>query len=377
MTANDAGWKEVGRASCALAAIALLMWPGSAFAAWFGQALKARLSLVPIVLDYELPGHPNELGRGHAGAIGTGTLVWSYDDFVELEAGVLARLPFAQNFSEETDAFPLLAVTVAPFGPWLRLRLGWLDAEHGHHPAVLDQDRYRYGRPYQELYNRSIEVERDVGEDPFLPVENGFQLKAAVPYVSAEVYLDWQLLETAAHREKFAVGVLGRFESPFGDAGFEYRLVHYGGQLFTKVREGFDPKRVPTTLAAFVKPRLEIEWFRGELFGAFLHGRAPETHYGFEAGADVTLFSIGRLGYRVWLPKGGRAVRISEDGDPVYAGPRSHRAIIGLSGKYGAAELSGRLDLVFAEGADKVQYLTVTTLSFTWEPLIFADLRYP
>jgi hypothetical protein len=371
MTAKNGEWKRwIG------AAIALL-WPLRAEAADLGQALKARVVLEPIVLDYELPGHPNQIGRGHAGVIAAGSLVWSYDDFVEVEAGAMVRFPFALDFDEELGAFPIVAVTVAPFGPWLTLRLGSIDPDHGHHPALLDEDRYAYGRPYEELYNRSIEVVRDVGDDPFLPVENGFSLRAVTEYVRAEVYLDWQLLETEAHREKFAVGVLARFESEWGDAGFDYRLVHYGGQLFTRVREGPDPKRVPSGLTAFVQPRLTIDWFEGELFGAFVFGRAPEAHHGFEVGADVTLFSIGRLGYRLWLPDGNEARFISEDGDPIYSGPRSHRAIIGLSGRYGAAELSGRLDLVFADGADKVQYLTVTTLTFTWEPLIFADIRYP
>jgi hypothetical protein len=371
MTAMNRGWKAM------IVGVATAMSVSRAEASQFGQALKGRVLLNAIVLDYELPGHPNQIGRGHAGTIGSGALVWSYDDFVTVEAGVLARLPFANDFSRETDAFPLLAIEVAPFGPELTLRLGSLEIDHGHHPALLDEDRYAYGRPYEELYNRSIDVVREVGEDPFLPVENGFQLRAAYEWIRAEVYLDWQLLETEAHREKFAVGVLGRFESKWLDAGFDYRLVHYGGQLFTKVREGFDPKRVPNGLAAFLKPRLEVDWFKGELWGAFVYGRAPDAHFGFEAGADVTLFSLGRLGYRVWLPKSGDAKVIAEDGDPIYAGPRSHRAIVGLFGTYGAVELSGRLDLVFAEGSDKVQYLTVTMLRFLWEPVIFADLEYP
>lgn len=367
---------------------AAFLFAGTAEAAapaeW-GQALRARLRLVPIVLDYELPGHPRELGRGHAGTIGTVGLVWSVDRFLTVEAGVLARIPFAQDFAEETDAFPQIALTLWPFGPNLSLRLGALDIHHGHHPAVLDEARYAYGRPYQELYNRSIEVERDVGEDPFLPVENGFQLRAAVDYLSAEVYLDWQLLETLAHREKFAVGVLGRFESKWVDAGFEYRLVHYGGQLFTAKREGFDPKRQPTTLAARLKARpLILDYVTVELAGAFIHGRvvqAPEepesAHWGVEAGADVLLFQVARLGYRAWLPKQNVARYVSEDGDPVYAGPRSHRATVGLFGKYGIAELSGRLDLIFADGADKVQYQTLTTLTFVWEPLLFTNFDYP
>ncbi len=384
MTANDRGGKGPDRRGAhahlalVLFPLALVLWPGRAEAFDEGQALRARLLFRPLLLDYELPGHPNEVGRGHAGTVGTASLIWSYDAFLEIEGGVLFRLPFALDFDEEAGAFPILALTLAPFGPPLTLRFGSLDIHHGHHPAVLDEDCYAYGRPYQELYNRSIDVVRDVGRDPFLPVENGAQLRAVFDHVRAEAYLDWQLLETKAHREKFAVGTLARFDSRWLDAGFDYRLVHYGGQLFTKVRAGFDPKRVATTLAVFVKPRpLALDWLTVELWGAFIYGKAPESHYGFEVGGDVTLFGIGRLGYRAWRPEQKRARFVSEDGDPVYSGPRSHRAIIGLFGRYGVAELSGRLDLVFAEGSHEVEYLTVSTLTFVWEPVIFTNVHYP
>jgi hypothetical protein len=348
----------------------------------WGQALHARGILEPMVIDYELPGHPREVGRGHTGTIGRLSLVWTYDEHITIEAGALGRLAFAHNFAEEADAFPILAVTLRPFGPWLALRLGSLDIRHGFHHAILDEDLYAYGRPYQEAYNRTLvpSSARDLGGDPFLPVESGASIKADLWDIKAELYLDWQLLETEAHREKFAVGVLGAYEGRFLDAGFQYRLVHYGGQLYTQLRPGVDPKRQPTTLAAYVTPKVTLEWLRLEAPITFVQGRAVQTrggieegHRGLEVGADAWLFDTVRFGYRAWLPERGEAGSVSEDADPIYNGPRSHRAILGMVNELGPATLSGRLDLVFAEGSSKLQYLTVTTVTFKFEPAIFVD----
>lgn len=364
--------------------------PAQAETSW-GQALHLIGELRPTLVDYELPGHPRQVGRGHTGTIGTLALRWTYEERIRIEAGVLARLAFAHDFQDELGAFPLLSVTLTPFGPWASLRLGSLNIRHGFHPAVLDEDRYAYGRNYEETYNRSLvpEARQDLGGDPFMPVESGAQLVVDLEPIHAELYLDWQLLETTEHREKFAVGVLAEYRGHWVDAGFHYRLVHYGGQQFTQLVEarrlGLDAKRQPTSLAAFITPKpLHLGPLRLELPVTFLQGRLVQTpggreasHRGLELGADVWLYDALRLGYRVWLPKDGVALDISEDGDPTYSGPRSHRATVQLVSVYGPAELSGRLDLVFAEGSDKVQYLTVTTLTFRFEPELWVDTPLP
>ena len=106
-------------------------------------------------------------------------------------------------------------------------------------------------------------------------------------------------------------------------------------------------------------------------------GERESTHFGFEAGLDAELFDLVTLGYRIWLPDGNQAKWLAEESEPVYAGPRSHRARVALFQDLGLVKIDGRLDLVFADGADKVQYLTVTSISLVWDALLFTDSPLP
>lgn len=357
----------------------------------FGEALVLSATLRPTLFDTDYPGHPRAVARGHAGTIGTLGLTWQYDRHLAVEVGVLGRLPFAVDFEDEADAFPLLAVVVSPF-EGLKMRFGALDIRHGFHPAIVDEPRYGYARNYEELYNRGIPdtAARDLGGDPFLPVENGAQLLADIDDLHAEVFLDWQLLETIEHREKFAVGVLGEYDGRWLAAGFQYRLVHYGGQLFTQAepirRMGLDPKRQPTTLAVYVTPRplAFLDDVDLELPVTFVQGRVnqvpgePESsHRGLEVGANVVLYDMLTLGWRGWFPEDGVARYVSEDGDAIYAGPRSHRARVGLTTKFDIVEVSGVLDLVFAEDTPKLWYRTVTVVTLRWDAVLMADVEQP
>lgn len=358
----------------------------------FGDALRFRVDVRPTLLDYELPGHPRLVGVGHVGVVGDAVLDWTLHPRVTVGVGVRGRLPFAFDVGEEAAALPVFYVALKPLASDLAtLRFGTLDHDHGHHPALLDQARYGYARPVPDNYNRGIldAAQRTFGHEFFLPAEHGGQLILQTGGLRAEVYLDWQLLETAEHREKFAVGVLAAYTHRWGDASFQYRLVHYGGQRFSQrdpIRAmGLDEKRQPTTLVVTLAPRpVKLDWLEITLPAAFVNGRVNQTpgasessHWGVEVGLDARLFSLVRLGYRLWLPDGNTAAFVSEDGDPVYAGPRSHRAILGLSQTIGPAEIEGRLDLVFADGADKVQYLTVTTVRFQWEWWLFRSAEAP
>lgn len=344
-----------------------------------GRALQLDVLLRPQLLDYEVPGHPLQVGESQVGLVLRPVLVYEHDRFLRLEAGALLRWAFAQDWDSELGAFPHAAVVLTPFGPELSLRLGSLDLRHGFHPGVLDETRYAYGRPYQRTYNQSLvpAARRDLGGDPALPVENGAQLVARVGGLSAEVYFDWQFVDTVEHREKFAVGVLGAYANRWLELGVQYRLLHYGGQQFTAVdrlrSSGLDPKRQPTTLAVVLRLKpLRIGPLSFELPLAFLHGRMiqrpgePERqHFGLEPGLDVVGFDSIRLGYRLWLPDGQEARFLSEDGDPVYSGPLSHRISLESRLSFGVVDLAGRLDVVVPEGG-----ATVQTLS-----LLFAEVR--
>lgn len=353
------------------------------------RSLVLRTEVMPVVLDYELPGHPNTRGRGHVGIVSRAALRWTHDEYFSLEAGAMLRVPFAHDFWEELGALPILSLLLHPFGEHVLLRFGTLDDRHGYHPAIVDEDRYRYGRNYQESYNRSIvpEAARDLGGDPFMPAEHGMQLKVMSELFHGEVFLDWELLETEEHREKFAFGILAGITHRYVDFDAQFRLVHYGGELFTKgdpIRFAqLDPVRQPIAFgfAATLKPPLiEIEGvLRFELPLAFMRGRIaqspgaePTSHYGFEVGAEAVILEAGRVAYRAWLPNAQQPGFISEDSDPVYSGRRSHRIRLALATTHGDVELSGRLDLLKADGAAKIQYETVTVLTFRYEPVLWS-----
>lgn len=345
-----------------------------------------RLALVvelePIILDYELPGHPNTVGRGHVGAIARGVVRWEPHDMVRLELGVTGRLPFALDVGNQAAALPIFAIEARPYGDALRMRFGSLDTKHGYHPALADEPRLSYGRNIEETYNRFIpeEAAREIGGDPFAPGEHGAQLIAATELARLEIFLDWQLLETAEHREKFNFGMLGEIRSRWIDVGLQFRLTHYGGQLFTKSdplrNTGLDPVRQPETMGVQVVAHpLVTNVVSIDIPAAFVGGhmrqdRTPEEswHYGFEIGADVRLFEAGLVGYRRWQPRGGDAGYVSEDSEPVYSAGASHRVVLGLDQRFGPLSVDGRLSLVVADATPQnIQYLAVTRVTYRFE----------
>jgi len=346
--------------------------------------LSAAFAVMPVLLDYELPGHPNTLGRGHVGAIAEGRLIWGPHPQVDLELGVIGRLPFALDLEDEPTALPILAIVARP-APGLSLRFGSLDPRHGYHPALLDEPRFAYGRNVEEAYNRFIPAEaaRELGTALFPPAEHGAQLVAEAELVRAELFLDWQLLETEAHREKFHFGVLGEVRTRWLELGLQFRLTHYGGQLFTKgdpLRNAqLDPVRQPETAAIVARLLpLRIDWLRVVVPLALIGGHLrqdradPERwHWGFEAGLDTILFDALTIGYRAWLPRDGEAGFLAEDSEPVYNQGTAHRLHLALSQRFGDLTIDGALDLVVPEAAsDKVQYLTVTRVRYAFDVAI-------
>jgi hypothetical protein len=301
------------------------------------------------------------------------------------------RWAFAQDFESELGAFPHAALVFTPFGPQISLRFGSLDIHHGFHPGVLDETRFAYGRDYERSYNRTIvpAARRDLGGDPFLPVENGVQIVARAGGFRTEAFLDWQLTDTIEHREKFAVGLLGSYRSRWLELGVQYRVVHYGGQEFTSVdqlrEDGLDPKRQPSTLAVNLRLKpLVLGPLALELPLSFLHGRMIQTpgedsriHFGIEPGLDIWALDMLRLGYRLWLPDGDQARFLSEDGDPVYSGPLSHRISIETRLTVGVVDLIGRLDLVVPKESDTVQTLSLFYAEVRIEPELWNSRPLP
>jgi hypothetical protein len=349
-----------------------------------GAQLSATLALEADLLDYGLPKHPRAKGSGHLGAIVRPSLFFRPSSAIEIEAGATIRLPFAIDFDEELGARPVLALRLDPF-PNVRLTFGSLEVEHGLHPGVFDEDRARYARDLERAYNSSLrpEAARALGGDPFMPAQQGASLLTLFGPFRGEAFLDWQLLETIEHREKFAFGALAKIDLGLVAVSGDLYVAHYGGELFT-ARDplratGLDPKRQPISLALTGALRLlEIDSFDIELFGSVLAGHAIQSpgerarwHSGSELGLELRAFEGALFAYRLWLPRGGDPGVISEEGDPIYRGGSAHRATIGLVQEIGDVSIEGRLDLVFPVGSNAVQYLAVTLVRYRLELLLW------
>ncbi|MEE2901767.1 MAG: hypothetical protein VYC39_05525 [Myxococcota bacterium] len=342
--------------------------------------LEAQLAIRPTILDYELPGHPNTLGRGHVGVISEATLRYTPNPYVLIGAGVIGRLAFALEQDEYAQALPIFYAEARPTGmKHFFMRFGTLRMQHGYHPAVIDEARHQISRNIAETYNRSIPTEARRSSVPrqALPLEHGAQIVYQKSGFRGEMFLDWQLLETDDPREKFNFGILAEYDQKWMKANLQFRLTHYGGQLFTQgdpIRFAqLDPVRQPETMAVVIHGRpVVLQNFVFELVAGAIAGhmiqeplQAEEWHYGIEVGAQLKLYSSLELGYRYWFPRDSKAGFVSEDSEPTYNQGTSHKLMIGLNQNIGGIKIDGSLSLVVPEdNPDKIQYLAVTRVSY-------------
>ncbi|MBI2373064.1 MAG: hypothetical protein HYV07_03595 [Deltaproteobacteria bacterium] len=357
----------------------------------------------PVLLDEGLPLHPREHGRTQLGATLEAAIVYR-PGLAELEvgAGALARLPFALNFSEELAAAPLVWAELTPI-EGSRLRLGSLRRAHGHHRSVFDEERARYGRNLSALYLRALHpsVERTLDDDPALGSQNGAEVFGAYGPLDFDAYLDWQLLETSAHREKLTFGAVARATSTYLFATTELRIAHYGGQLFTRsdpIRfAGSDPVRQPTTYAATIGLTPLAGPISLELTGTIVHafgvlversrtaggrsGLEPITHrtgveprveLGFERSGGPQKLGL-EMSWSMWLPDSEGF--FGEEGDPIYSGPQSHRVGLSTSLDEGTVTLRGRVEVIFPSTTSEVQYLALTALELRFEAPLWTSSR--
>lgn len=349
-------------------------------------SLSAAIAVEADIFDYELPGHPNTEGYGHVGWLFAPALLARYGSLFELELGAVVRVPMSLDFEEELGARPIAALRVHAHEGVL-LTFGSLPRAHGLHPALFDDDRQRYARDIELFYNLTIpsDARRDLGGDPFMAGSQGARIDADAGILKGAAFLDWQLLETEKHREKFAFGARTLLDLGRASLGGQIYVTHYGGQRFTEIDPlrfaGRDPKRQPITLAAIARGRpLEIGEISADLIGAVIAGHMIQTpggsakwHWGGEIGAEIRAFDAVRAGYRVWLPKGGGPGFLGEDGDPIYREGRAHRFTIGLTQRFDDLSIDGRLDLVQPEDSSTLQYEAVTIVSWRFEREVWRE----
>ncbi len=338
--------------------------------------LALRLDLEPLLTDYGLPRHPTTTGLTGVGTIAHAALDAAPFPGVRVLAGARVRLPMTLDFDEELGALPILAVELTRRLGALdtRLRLGSLEYRRGYHPAIYDETRAGYGRDVERAYAAGVvpEARRAFARDPFVPGEHGLELTLGLgPWVT-RTFVDWQLFETEAHREKFSFGVVSRLDLGRLRAAAQLRLDHYGGEQFTQSdplrRAGLDPTRQPTSAAVTAEldalklgpVALRID---AALFGARLAqrgGAAPEAVGAFEGGARLLAFDALTLGWAYFRGLRDGVVVLAELGDPTYAMGPAHRVRLALSLPLGSVSVETRFELVFPEQIDSLPYVLAT-----------------
>ncbi|MFO0727725.1 MAG: hypothetical protein U1E65_28355 [Myxococcota bacterium] len=336
--------------------------------------LVAALEVDVLLHDYGLPRHPLTTGKSGLGTILRPTVELRPIPEARFILGAAVRVPMSLRFEDEVGALPIVALELVPL-PYTRLRLGSLDILHGFHPAISDEILQRYGRDLSEAYllplpNKPPNDARKLGQDPWMPGEHGGSIRVDTPHLAGEVFLDWQLLETADHREKFSVGGLLSARLWILEASLQARVDHYGGERYTRADPirfaGQDPVRQPMSFAA----GLRVEAVRAgpvaiDLLGTALGGKVLDTtaapakaRYGGELGLDLGLYERVTIGWRGFFAKD--VGRFSELGDPIYDQAGAERLKLGLRQTVGPIELVGGLDLVFPHGIHEVQYIFST-----------------
>lgn len=358
--------------------------PAHATTATTPPRLALALQLEPVLTDYGLPRHPTTKGL-----TGVGTLVHAALDAAPLPgvrvlAGARVRLPMTLDFDEELGALPILAVELTRRLGALdtRLRLGSLEYRRGYHPAIYDETRAGYGRDVERAYASGVvtEARRAFARDPFVPGEHGLELTLGLGPWETRTFVDWQLFETEAHREKFTFGVVSRLDLGRLRASAQLRLDHYGGELYTQSdplrRAGLDPTRQPTSAAltaeldALTLGPVGVR-VDAALFGARLAqrgGASPEAVGAFEAGARVLVLDVLTFGWTYLRGLRDGVVVLAELGDPTYAMGPTHRVRLGVSLPLGPVSVETRFELVFPEQIDSVPYVLATrvVLPLAW-----------
>ena len=341
--------------------------------------LAVALELRAELLDHALPRHPIDVGQSHLGTLITPTLVWRPLAALTVEAGARVRVPMSLDLDEELGALPVLRLAVRLLGDdRLTLTLGSLPYEHGFHAAVAHEARLAYGREVAAAYDRPLVTagRRALPGDPRVPGAHGARLVLDLAPVWVDAFLDWQLIETPEHREKFVVGALSELRGPRGALGLQVLLDHYGGERYTRTdprrAAGLDPTRQDLVLAGVGRLRA-LTWapLALDLHGLVVAARPLRVEgwrTGVELGADVEAWRLLRVGYRYWRTLDADAAGdLGEAGDPTYRQVETHRARLALGQTFGPLGLETRFDLVFPTGRDAVQYELSTRAVFRWD----------
>lgn len=141
----------------------------------------------------------------------TAAFTWLITDGWELSLGAFAQL----NFGEEDF--------LEPINPYMRFRFQSTDRAVTLNFGSLDT--YERHGMYDQMYVRQREFT--------LQSQYGFQAIGDLDWFDGEFFVDWQLLNTPDHRERFEIGMRAQFLiANLVELSLRGMWTHEGGQLF-------------------------------------------------------------------------------------------------------------------------------------------------
>ena len=175
------------------------------------------------------------------------------------------------------------------------------------------------------------------------PYEGGIQWQVAAERLAQDAWIDWQRLNTAEHRERFDAGVRGRLtfgaDSPVA-LGYQFHIVHEGGQLF-------DPGPVNDSLAGgpglVIEPRFDfldaasVETY--VMWSKHVPDRAAPERTNHGHGIFVRA-AASRRGWRGHAILWRACLWLKEEGDLNYGSRLQDGAVFRATRRYGEVGLS-------------------------------------
>jgi len=289
-------------------------------------------------LEYE---NVYSVGRTYFGAWASLGLVYAGPAF-DLSLGALVQRDFGDE-EEVSRALPVFRFRYRT--PGMQVLFGRLHAgnNHGLPEALLArQYPYRY------------------------PVEEGLQFLARHENLQADLWINWYLLNTPAHREFFAAGFYSQASRSFLTADLGLRVSHHGGQLYEVAEVSDNLSGMFRLLLSFSWPALDAEFgASGTLLGSLDEPdreRSWREKRGYGVEGECFFSPRGwKLYYRCFA---GEDFRV-EQGDPLYRTEKPlHR--FGLLKTFRLAEqVAARLqgEGVVIESALEYNYAFVVDLS--------------
>lgn len=188
------------------------------------------------------------------------------------------------------------------------LQFAWKPNEHFELTfGNLNRDRHTF---LDAIFDDTLHLERR-------PTETGFELFGAYKWLTQSAWINWQAINTEAHREKFDVGAITNVDLNYVILDFQFHWSHRGGQLFDN-----GPLTNDLTTALGAKVLLPIPGLdEAGVSGHWLHSYwKPDSLIDESFSGDGAEFGawLTYKGYKLWVTYWTGDNFWTEDGDPFY-----------------------------------------------------------